>query len=66
MSADIFISRKWFARVLQLEYNRDPFQNIDSQYNVGFGAGYFFFNQPKLEWSVIAGPGYQRTRFVEV
>ena len=64
--ADIFFSRKWFARVLQLEYNRDPFQNIDSQYNVGFGVGYFIFNQPKLEWSVSAGPGYQRTRFVEV
>ncbi len=51
---------------LSVEYYRDPFQNVDSQWTYGFGVGYFIKDSAKLRWSVNVGPGYQMARFVAV
>lgn len=66
LSYDILFSRYWYARPVSVEYYRDPFQNVDSQWTYGFGVGYFIKDSAKLRWSVNAGPGYQMARFVEV
>ena len=66
ISDDFRISRKWFLRPVSFEYYRDPFQNRDSQWTLGFGAGYRIYETPKLDWSVAIGPGYQRTTFETV
>lgn len=66
LSHDYRISHKWFFRPIQAEYYRDPFQNREAEWTVGFGAGYQIFDTPKLDWTVSAGPGYQRTEYVDV
>lgn len=66
LSHDYRISHKWFFRAIQAEYYRDPFQNREAEWTVGFGAGYQIFDTPKLDWTVSAGPGYQRTEYVDV
>ncbi|EKF74588.1 hypothetical protein A11A3_08175 [Alcanivorax hongdengensis A-11-3] len=66
LSHDYRVSRKWLFRPIQAEFNRDPFQNLDQQWLLGFGAVYSVFDTSKLDWVISAGPGYQRTQFVEV
>jgi len=66
LSHDYRISHKWFFRPIQAEYYRDPFQNREAEWTVGFGAGYQIFDTSKLDWTVSAGPGYQRTEYVDV
>ena len=66
LTHDYRISHKWFFRPIQAEYYRDPFQNREAEWTVGFGAGYQIFDTPKLDWTVSAGPGYQRTEYVDV
>lgn len=63
---DYRISHKWFIRAIQAEFYRDPFQNRDSEWTVGFGAGYQIFDTSNLDWSIAAGPGFQRTEYVNV
>lgn len=66
LSHDYRVSHRWFFRPIQAEYYRDPFQNREAEWTVGFGAGYQIFDTPKLDWTVSAGPGYQRTEYVDV
>lgn len=66
MSHDYRVSNRWFFRPIQAQYYRDPFQNRAAEWTLGFGAGYQIFDSPKLDWSVAAGPGYQRTEYVDV
>lgn len=63
---DYRIDNNWYMRPVSMEYYRDPFQNIDSQWTVGFGAVYQIFDDATTYWTVSAGPGYQRTRYTEV
>jgi len=63
---DRFVSDKFFIRPLFGEWYRDPFQNIDSRFTGGTGAGYQLIDSKKTEWSVFAGPAYQWTLFDEV
>lgn len=63
---DRFISRRCFVRATQLEYYRDPFQNIAHRYVVGAGVGYQLVKTPKIEWHVSAGLGYQQIGFDDV
>lgn len=63
---DKFINRKFFVKPVFLEYFADPFQNIDSRWTVGVGAGYEIMDTKKTEWRVSGGPAYQRTRFDDV
>lgn len=65
-SFDYRLSRSWFIRPLQAEYYRDKFQNIDSQWHVGFGASYYLIETNATLWTVSAGPGYQETTYFEV
>ena len=66
LSHDYRISHRWFLRPVQAEYYRDPFQNREAEWTVGLGAGYQIFDTPKLDWWFTAGPGYQRTEYVDV
>ncbi|KGD63722.1 hypothetical protein Y5S_02929 [Alcanivorax nanhaiticus] len=66
MSHDYRVSNRWFFRPVQAQYYRDPFQNRAAEWTLGFGAGYQIFDTPKLDWSIAAGPGYQRTEYVDV
>ncbi|MEQ3635241.1 DUF481 domain-containing protein [Alcanivorax sp.] len=66
LTHDYRISHRWFLRPVQAEYYRDPFQNRESEWTVGFGAGYQIVETPKFDWAVSAGPGYQRTEYVDV
>jgi len=63
---DQFLTRKFYWQVLAVEFYRDPFVNIDSQYSVASGAGYDFVHTSKTEWGINAGVGYQELKFVSV
>lgn len=63
---DYRVSNRWFFRPVQAQYYRDPFQNRAAEWTLGFGGGYQIFDTPKLDWLVAAGPGYQRTEYVDV
>jgi putative salt-induced outer membrane protein YdiY len=63
---DKFITKRFFVKPIYGEYFRDTFQNIDSRYTVGTGAGYQLMDTKKVGWEVSGGPGYQENRFVEV
>lgn len=65
LNYDYRLDADWFLRPLQAEYFRDPFQNIDSRIALGVGGGRFLYSRTDLEWMIAAGPGYQRTRFVD-
>ena len=60
---DYFLTRRFFLRVPQSEYYRDPFQNIDKRLTVGAGVGYYLVDRSKVEWLITGGPAYQYTRF---
>lgn len=60
LAYDYRINRDWFMRPIGIEYQRDPIQNLDQQWTLGVGAGYYFYDQPNITWDLAAGPGYQR------
>ncbi|VGO12469.1 hypothetical protein PDESU_01022 [Pontiella desulfatans] len=66
MDANVFLSSRVYWRIVEAEFYRDKFSNIDQQYSVHTGVGYYLFHNPKLEWSVGAGAGYQRTEYISV
>jgi hypothetical protein len=63
---DWFLTSRFYWQVVAAEYYRDPFINIGDQYSVGTGAGYDLIRTSKTEWTLIAGVGYQETRFASV
>ncbi|MDF7808103.1 DUF481 domain-containing protein [Pontiellaceae bacterium B12219] len=63
---DRFLTGRFFWKVLDLEYYRDPFSNIDAQYSVSTGVGYDVIHSSKTEWNLSAGIGYQEQKFVSV
>lgn len=65
LTYDYRINREWFMRPLGIEYQRDPIQNLDSQWTLGVGAGYYFYDQDKITWDLSAGPGYQRVTYLD-
>lgn len=60
---DLWLSRRLYLVVPNLEYYRDPFQNLDSRITGGVGVGYDILYTPTVEWNVTTGPGYQVVRF---
>lgn len=66
LSFDLFVSKRLFVRIPFAEYYRDPFQNISSRGTLGAGLGYDIIKSSKLDWSVTAGPAYQRVQYVSV
>jgi len=63
---DRFVSDRFFLSPFQLEYFRDPFQNVAHRFTLGAGAGYQILDTSDVDWQVSAGMAYQNTRFDEV
>jgi putative salt-induced outer membrane protein YdiY len=61
-----FLTRRFYLTPAYGEYFRDPFQNIRQRYTVGVGAGYQMVDTSRIDWSLDAGLGYQRTNFDSV
>lgn len=64
--ANLFLSPRFYWRVLEGELYRDVFINIDRQYSLHSGGGYYLARTPKTEWSVGAALGYQQTKYLSV
>ncbi|AUI85239.1 hypothetical protein BS333_01890 [Vibrio azureus] len=62
-SYDIYLSNKLFFRPLKLSVLSDEFQNIDHKEDVSMQLGYFILANPRTQWDVSLGPGYQYTAF---
>ena len=65
-SFDWFLSDKLFLRLPDVEYFRDPFQNIENRVTAGIALGYKLLAKKRVSWDVTAGPSYQYTVFDEV
>ncbi len=63
---DYFLSRRLYVRVPDLEYYRDPFQNLEHRLTVGAGVGYDLFKTPRTEWNITASPSWQHNWFDSV
>jgi len=61
-----FVSRRFYVTPLSAEIYGDKFQNIEVRTTVGAGAGYYFYRNGDLEWSVGVGGGYRRTKYSSV
>lgn len=60
---DIQQTRRFFWRVILVEYFRDPISNIAHRGTVGTGLGYMIIDTSRTEWEVTAGPAFQQTWF---
>ena len=63
---DYFLSRRFYARVPDVEYLRDPLQNREHQITLGAGVGYDLVKTPRTEWNITVSPSWQRTWFGSV
>jgi len=63
---DWFVSDRLFIRPLQLEYYKDPFQNVARRWTLGAAVGYQLVDTSRVDWTVAAGPSYQHTTFDSV
>lgn len=63
---DYFLSRRLYVRVPDLEYFRDPLQNLDHRLTLGAGVGYDLVKTRRTEWNVTVGPAWQRNWFGSV
>jgi putative salt-induced outer membrane protein YdiY len=63
---DYFLSRRLYARLPDVEYFRDPLQNLAHRLTLGGGMGYDLVKTPRTEWNVTAGPAWQGNWFDSV
>ncbi|MEO0794771.1 MAG: DUF481 domain-containing protein [Verrucomicrobiota bacterium] len=63
---DYFFDERMYFRFVDIQYYRDPFQNIDLELTAGAGVGYRIFDTKTVDWEVFAGPAYQYTEFSSV
>ncbi len=63
---DWFFTSRLYWKVINAEWYRDPFVNIQNQYSVNTAVGYDVVRTSRTEWTFNAGAGYQRTRFDSV
>ena len=63
---DYFLSRRLYARLPDIQYFRDPLQNIDHRLTVGGGVGYDLVKTARTEWNATIGPAWQRNWFHSV
>jgi putative salt-induced outer membrane protein YdiY len=63
---DYFLSRRLYARVPDVEYYRDPLQNLNHRLTLGLGMGYDLVKTPRTEWNVTVSPSWQRNWFDSV
>ena len=60
---DLWLSRRFYLILPQIEYYQDPFQNLKARVTAGGGAGYDLVDHPNLEWNISTGPAYQYAWF---
>ncbi len=65
-SVDWYFSQRWFVRPVQREYFADEFQNIDSRITYNLALGFHILDNSRSSWDFYLGPGYQKTRYVNV
>jgi putative salt-induced outer membrane protein YdiY len=63
---DKFVTDRFYASPVVLDWYRDPFQNIASRTTLAVGVGYVLIDTKKTEWAISGGPGYQQTDFDSV
>ncbi|MFV2055254.1 MAG: DUF481 domain-containing protein, partial [Thiohalomonadales bacterium] len=63
---DKFYNTRLFWRVVNAEYVRDIFKNIDRQLSLATEFGYQIMRAPKKEWEISGGLGVIYKRFVSV
>jgi putative salt-induced outer membrane protein YdiY len=63
---DYFLSRRLYVRVPDIEYFRDPLQNLAHRLTVGGGIGYDLVKTARTEWNVTTGPAWQGNWFDSV
>jgi putative salt-induced outer membrane protein YdiY len=61
---DYFLTEKWFLYFNAL-FEHDKFADLNLRTTVGGGPGYQFFESPKLNLSVSAGPAYVSEDFID-
>ena len=63
---DYFLSRQLYARLPDIEYYRDPQQNLDHRLTLGGGVGYDLIKNSRTDWNVTLGPAWQVNWFSSV
>lgn len=63
---DYFLSRRLYTRLPDLEYYRDPLQNLEHRLTLGAGVGYDLVKTPRTEWNTTISPSWQRNWFSSV
>jgi YD repeat-containing protein len=60
---DLWLSRRFYLILPQIEYYQDPIQKLKARITAGGGAGYDLVDHPNLEWNISTGPAYQYAWF---
>lgn len=63
---DAFLSRRLYVRVPDVEYYRDPLQNLEHRLTLGAGVGYDVVKTSRTEWNLTLGPAWQHNVFQSV
>lgn len=63
---DYFLSRRLYIRFPDVEYYRDPLQNLAHRVTVGAGVGYDIINTAHTEWNITGSPAWQRNWYISV
>lgn len=66
VDANLFLNSRFYWRMIEGEIYRDTFGNVDQQYSMHSGLGYYLARSSRTEWSVGAGIGYQYTKYISV
>jgi len=60
---DYWFSHRFYLILPNVEYYKDPFQNLADRLTVGGGLGFDLIDRPNLEWNITTGPAYQEAWF---
>lgn len=63
---DWFLTSRFYWQIVNAEYYRDPFANIQHQYSLNTAVGYDLIRTSRTEWTCNLGAGYQETKFESV
>jgi len=63
---DYFLSRRLYLRIPDVEYYRDPLQNLAHRVTFGAGVGYDLINTKRIEWNITASPSFQKNWYDSV
>jgi len=66
LGVDYLITAGFFVTPLNMNFLRDPFQNLNLKSTVGAGVGYVIVRDGPLNWSFGLSGGYQKTQYESV